>query len=86
MIANRQVIDGLEAVVQDPKALKEENAYLEATSKDSYEQMEEARKRVLELLHHHKQWTWDCSNGAGHCRQISVCDNTLDIAPPRPLR
>jgi hypothetical protein len=26
--------------------------YLEATSKESYDQMEEVRKRVLELLHH----------------------------------
>src|SRR5215831_2625583 len=52
VIANRQVIDGLEVIVQEPKALKEENAYVEATSKDSYAQMEEARQRVLELLHH----------------------------------
>jgi len=52
VIANRHVIDGVEAVVQDPKALKEEVAYWEATAKDSYEQMEEARKRVLEVMHH----------------------------------
>jgi hypothetical protein len=52
VIANRSVIDGLEVIVQEPKALKEELAYLEATSQDSYTQMEEARKRVLELLHH----------------------------------
>jgi hypothetical protein len=52
VISNRHVIDGLEAVVQEPKALKEEMAYLEATSKDSYAQMEEAHNRVLELLHH----------------------------------
>jgi hypothetical protein len=52
VISNRHVIDGLEVVVQEPKALKEEMAYLEATSKASYEQMEEARQRVLELLHH----------------------------------
>lgn len=52
VVANRQVIDGLETVVQDPKALKEENAYLEATSKDSYTQMEEVRKRIIELLYH----------------------------------
>ena len=52
VIANRYGIDGLEVIVQDPKALKEEVAYLEATVKDSYEQMEEVRKRVLELLHH----------------------------------
>ncbi|SRR6266498_5368404 len=52
VIAHRDVIDGLEVVVQEPKALKEEIAYVEATSQDSYTQMEEARKRVLELLHH----------------------------------
>jgi hypothetical protein len=54
VISNRSVIDGLEVVVQEPKSLKEEMAYLEATAKDSYEQMEEARRRVLELLHHRK--------------------------------
>jgi hypothetical protein len=52
VISNRSVIDGLDVVVQEPKSLKEEMAYLEATSKDSYEQMEEARKRVFELLYH----------------------------------
>ena len=52
VIANRSVIDGLEVIVQEPKALKEELAYVEATSQDSYTQMEEARQRVLELLHH----------------------------------
>ena len=52
VISNRSLIDGLEVVVQEPKALKEEVAYLEETAKDSYEQMEEARRRVLELLHH----------------------------------
>jgi hypothetical protein len=52
VISNRHVIDGLEAIVQDPKALKGEVAYWEATAKDSYEQMEEACKRALELLHH----------------------------------
>jgi hypothetical protein len=52
VISNRHVIDGLEVVVQEPKSVKEEMAYLEATSKDIYEQMEEAHKRVLELLHH----------------------------------
>jgi hypothetical protein len=54
VIANRHVIDGLEVVVQDPKALKEEITYLEATSKDSYKEMAEAHKRILELLHHRK--------------------------------
>ena len=52
VISNRSVIDGLDVVVQEPKSLKEEMAYLEATLKDIYEQMEEARRRVLELLYH----------------------------------
>jgi hypothetical protein len=47
VISNRQVIDGLEVIIQDPKALKEERGYLEVTSSDSYDQVEEARKRVL---------------------------------------
>jgi hypothetical protein len=54
VIANRHMSDGWEVIVQEPKALQEEMGYLEATAKDSYEQMEEARNRVLELLHHHK--------------------------------
>ena len=29
-------------------------------------------------------WTWDCSGGAGNCRQIPLCDGSLDIPPPRP--
>ena len=55
VIANRYMIDGLEVVVQEPKARKEEKAYLEATSQDSYTQMEAARQRILELLHHRQQ-------------------------------
>ena len=27
-------------------------------------------------------WTWDCTHGP--CRQIPLCDSTLDIPPPRP--
>jgi hypothetical protein len=55
VISNRHGIDGLEVVVQEPKARKEEMAYVEATSKGSDEQLEEARKSVRELLHHRKQ-------------------------------
>ena len=28
-------------------------------------------------------WDWVC-NGAGQCKQVPICDSTLDIAPPRP--
>jgi hypothetical protein len=52
VMANRQVIDGVEVIVQDPKALKEEVAYVEATVKDSYEQMEGVWQRIRERLHH----------------------------------
>lgn len=52
VIANRQVIDGIEAQIQVPDLCKEEEGYLKATVQASYEQMEQARTRLLELLHH----------------------------------
>ncbi len=52
VIANRQVIDGIEAQIQVPNVCKEEETYLKATVQASYEQMEQARTRLLELLHH----------------------------------
>ena len=52
VIANRQVIDGIEAQIQAPNVGKEEEAYLKATGQASYEQMEQARPRRLALLHH----------------------------------
>jgi hypothetical protein len=52
VIANRQLIDGIEAQIQAPNGCKEEEAYLKATVQTSYEQMEQARTRLLELLHH----------------------------------
>jgi hypothetical protein len=57
VIANRELIDGLEVVVQSPKVHDKELAYLKATVQASYEQMETARARLLELLHHapHRQ-------------------------------
>ena len=51
MVSNREWVDELEVVVQDPKDLKAEAAYLKATAKESYEQMAEARERLLELLY-----------------------------------
>jgi hypothetical protein len=54
VVSNREWIDGLEIVVQDPKDLKAEAAYLKATAKTSYEQMAEVYPRLLELLHYHK--------------------------------
>ncbi len=52
VIANRQLIDGIEAQIQVPDVCKEEETYLRATAQASYEQMEQARTRLLELLHH----------------------------------
>src|SRR5438874_6658662 len=50
VVSTREWVDGLEVVVQDPKDLKAEAAYLKATAKQSYEQMAEARERLVELL------------------------------------
>jgi hypothetical protein len=52
VVSNREWIDGLEVVAQDPKDLKAEAAYLKATAKHSYEQMAEVQQRLLELLHY----------------------------------
>lgn len=27
-------------------------------------------------------WQWDCTGG--QCRQIPICDSSIDIPPPRP--
>ena len=47
MIANRQLIDGIDLQIQEPSVGKEEEAYLKATVQASYEQMEQARTRLL---------------------------------------
>jgi len=52
VVANRQLIDGIDARIQEPDVSKEEEEYLKATVQASYEQMEQARTRLLELLHH----------------------------------
>src|SRR4249920_1656289 len=54
VIANRQLIDGIDVRIQVPSVCKEEEAYLKATVQASYEQMEQARTRILELLHYMK--------------------------------
>jgi hypothetical protein len=56
-MANRALIDGVAVVVQPPTHHAEEVAYLQDTVRTSYEHMEEARQRVLELWHHllHRQ-------------------------------
>src|SRR5207253_9534765 len=52
VIADRARLDGIEVLVQQPNRQEEEMAYLQETVRESYPQMEEARGRVLELLHH----------------------------------
>ena len=52
VIANRHLIDGIDVQIQEPSIGKEEEAYLKATVQASYEQMEQARTRLLELLHY----------------------------------
>lgn len=52
VIANRQLIDGLDLQIQEPSVCKEEEEYLKATVHASYAQMEQAQTRLLELLHH----------------------------------
>jgi hypothetical protein len=52
VVSNREWVDGLEIVVQDPKDLKAEAEYLRATAKTEYTQMAEVHRRLLELLHY----------------------------------
>lgn len=52
VVANHTLIDGIDIVVQKPSLVKKELDYLNATAKNEYEQMEELRERLLELLHH----------------------------------
>jgi hypothetical protein len=52
VVANRDLIDGIDVVVQPPTFEEEEVAYLKATVQASYEQMEAVRSRLLDLLHH----------------------------------
>ena len=52
VIANRARLDGIEVLVQQPSRQEEELAYVQETVRARSTQMEEARGRVLELLHH----------------------------------
>ena len=53
-IANREMIDGLEVVVQIPDYQKEELVYLKMTSQQNYESREQVFERLEELLHYQK--------------------------------
>src|SRR6266852_5795040 len=52
VIANRQLIDGIDLQIQEPSVCEEEETYLKATVQEGYAQMEQARERLLELLSH----------------------------------
>ena len=54
VVSNAQRLDGIAVEVQQPNYQKEELAYLNMTAKESYEQMEQVRERLLELLHYQK--------------------------------
>jgi hypothetical protein len=53
VVANPQQIDGLAVEVQLPDFSEAERGYLKMTAQASYEQMEAAMQRLVELLHHH---------------------------------
>jgi len=55
VIANRQLIEGIDLQIQEPSVCEEEATYLKATVQESYTQMEQARERGLELLPHLQQ-------------------------------
>ena len=52
VIANQQLSDGIAVQIQEPNLCQEEEVYVKAPVQASYEQMEQARTRLLELLHH----------------------------------
>jgi hypothetical protein len=53
VVSSASLIDGLEVVAQDPKDLAKEQAYLKATAQESYQQMDQVRQSLLELLPPH---------------------------------
>ncbi len=53
-ISNAQRIDGIALEVQYPNYEKEELAYLEMTARENYEEMEQVKERLIELLHYQK--------------------------------
>jgi hypothetical protein len=54
VIANATQIDGIAVEVQVPDFSKAERDYLKMSAQLSYEQMEQVRQRLVELLHHQK--------------------------------
>jgi hypothetical protein len=54
VIANREIIDGIEVKVQTPDYEKEEKEYLKMTSQESYQEMEKVKERLIELVNYQK--------------------------------
>jgi len=54
VIANRDIIDGIEVKVQTPNYEKEEKEYLKMTSQESYQEMEKVKERLIELVTYQK--------------------------------
>ena len=83
VVANREVFDGLDVIVQAPLDLRAEEAYLQETAKTSYVPMEAVQQRVLELRHYHlhrllsrKRTALEVEivrqvEGEGHCPQAN---------------
>ncbi len=51
-IANADIVDGIDVVVQKPGYEQKEKAYLNATVKQGYEEMKGVQNRLIELLHY----------------------------------
>lgn len=54
VVSNAELVDGIVVEVQAPKYEKEEKVYLDMTARKTYEQMEQVRERLLELMHFQK--------------------------------
>ena len=54
VVANGEKIDGLVIDMQMPSYKREEKAYLEMSKKEDYDSLQEARTRIMELLHYQK--------------------------------
>jgi hypothetical protein len=50
VVSNRQRVDGLELVVQEPSPRREELVYLQHTARETYEEMEEAHRTLLKKV------------------------------------
>jgi hypothetical protein len=50
VVSNRELVDGLAVEAQQPDFAEEEMEYLVMTRQESYAQMEQAQKRIVELL------------------------------------